>query len=79
MSESNYKKQVYGLLFPALALAILGFALMACGKRPVLVDPPDDVVDDHYPLTYPDPATDPGYVAKPAPNSATAPTTNPAK
>jgi predicted small lipoprotein YifL len=51
----DFKKNVIFLF----AVFILALALAACGKRPARVDPPDDVVDDTFPLTYPDPATDP--------------------
>jgi len=50
------------LLFITVMLCM---TLAACGKRAAMVSAPDDVVQDHFPLTYPDPATDP--VANPAP------------
>jgi hypothetical protein len=42
-----------------LACLMLCLTLAACGKKAGRVDPPPDVVDDQFPLTYPDPATDP--------------------
>jgi len=59
MSDPAAKKQVYRHLLPVLAFVLLGFALASCGKRPALVDAPDDVQEDHFPQTYPDPKTDP--------------------
>jgi hypothetical protein len=46
-------------IFILLACLLLALPLNACGKRPAHVDPPEGVVDDTYPLTYPDPKTDP--------------------
>lgn len=42
-----------------LVLVMSSFVLSACGKKPGMVDPPPDVTEDRFPLTYPDPATDP--------------------
>lgn len=42
-----------------LLLLGLGLILASCGKKAGHVDPPPDVTEDHFPLTYPDPATDP--------------------
>lgn len=42
-----------------LALVVLSLTLAGCGKKPSQLDPPPDVTEDHFPLSYPDPATDP--------------------
>jgi len=42
-----------------LALLLCGFVLASCGKKASHVEAPPDVEVDHYPLIYPDPATDP--------------------
>jgi predicted small lipoprotein YifL len=49
-------------LFLAFTLCL---ALGACGKRGTYIYPPSEDKDDTFPNIYPDPATDPGYVAKP--------------
>ena len=40
------------LALPALALLTV-LALAACGKKPIFVDPPEDVDPDPFPRTYP--------------------------
>lgn len=57
-------------LWQAKNLALIGgfalvLALGACGKKANHVNAPPGVDDDRFPLTYPDPATDP----QPAKNS----------
>jgi predicted small lipoprotein YifL len=42
----------------ALAVLMLASALAACGKKAGKLDAPGEG-EDHFPLTYPDPATDP--------------------
>jgi hypothetical protein len=67
MADREHRKQAPRKAFresaaflPAIAFAIvLAAALSACGKKPSSVDPPPDVTEDHFPRTYPDPATDP--------------------
>lgn len=44
------------LLFLGL---FLGLTLAGCGKRASQVSPPDDVQEDKFPFTYPNPKTDP--------------------
>jgi predicted small lipoprotein YifL len=51
----------------ALALLVLGFVLAACGKKAGRLDPPPDVENDKYPMTYPDSATDPKPEPAPRP------------
>jgi len=50
-------------------ILILGLTLAACGKKPAHVDSPSDM-EDHFPLVYPDAATDPKPDAPPAPPHA---------
>lgn len=51
-------------------LVLLAFALLlplsACGKKPSVVDPPPEVVEDHFPRSYPDASTDPAATVPPA-------------
>ncbi|MER2520809.1 MAG: hypothetical protein ABTQ34_09020 [Bdellovibrionales bacterium] len=44
---------------------ILLATLSACGKKPGMVDPPPDVVEDRFPRAYPDAATDPAGTVPP--------------
>lgn len=54
--SDHHKRMQAGLL---LVFLVLSFALTACGKKPGQIDPPPDLAEDHFPRTYPDPATDP--------------------
>jgi hypothetical protein len=56
LAETGRKRMSFLMLF---ALGLLLLPLTACGKKPGAVDPPPDVAEDHFPQTYPDPATDP--------------------
>lgn len=47
------------LLISCLLAAVFFLPLAACGKKPSSVDPPQGEDNDTFPLTYPDPATDP--------------------
>jgi hypothetical protein len=58
MSEPKDQKQVRRI-GASVALLLMCLAVAACGKRPGAVDPPPDVTDDKFPLTYPDLSTDP--------------------
>ena len=61
MTDSGWKKQAHVALRAGCFLALLvpGVLLGACGKKPGSVDPPTEVIEDNFPATYPDPATDP--------------------
>jgi hypothetical protein len=63
---SDQRCSTQGRIGAALCLLVLGLSLAACGKKPGSVDPPDNVTNDTFPLTYPDPTTDPAatYGAK---------------
>lgn len=41
------------------SLLALSMALGACGVKPSQVEPPPGAEENHFPATYPDPATDP--------------------
>ena len=43
----------------AVSLLLAMFLLTGCGVKPGAVDPPAGEGRDHFPKTYPDPATDP--------------------
>lgn len=55
------------VILPILAAFIAITALSGCGVKPRAIDPPASVIDDTFPQTYPDPATDPKpkYKAQP--------------
>ena len=66
MTDSHHRRnQAVSTLRFCAALALMVIMVTGCGKRATQVDPPDNVTDDKFPLVYPDPSTDPGYVAKP--------------
>jgi hypothetical protein len=56
MTHSVHKIQAAPMV--AIITLMLICTLCACGKKPAFVDPPPDVKEDHFPLVYPDPATD---------------------
>ncbi|MDX2028423.1 MAG: hypothetical protein SFW62_07285 [Alphaproteobacteria bacterium] len=58
MPDDTRKEQANRAL-RALALVAFGLMLASCGKKPGAVDPPPGTTNDNFPLTYPDPATDP--------------------
>jgi hypothetical protein len=54
----NHRLRQYSRIGFALAVLMLGCALAACGKKAGHLNAPGEG-DDHFPMTYPDPATDP--------------------
>jgi predicted small lipoprotein YifL len=57
---TNFTNRVMLLFFCLL----LGLALSACGKRGTYLYPPSEDIEDKFPASYPDPATDPAPVSK---------------